>query len=55
MKNLKYNRLLVMSDTLKAGTFVPPTAIEIDHVEQIGSEKFGPICHVRKILSESRS
>ncbi|MCV2402060.1 bifunctional proline dehydrogenase/L-glutamate gamma-semialdehyde dehydrogenase PutA [Marinomonas sp. C2222] len=28
------------------GTFVPPTAFEIDNINQISDEKFGPILHV---------
>jgi len=30
----------------KRGTFVPPTAIEISNIDQIGREQFGPIIHV---------
>jgi RHH-type proline utilization regulon transcriptional repressor/proline dehydrogenase/delta 1-pyrroline-5-carboxylate dehydrogenase len=28
------------------GTFVPPTAFEIDSIEQLGREQFGPIMHL---------
>ncbi|MFM6852557.1 MAG: L-glutamate gamma-semialdehyde dehydrogenase, partial [Sphingopyxis sp.] len=28
------------------GTFIPPTIIEIDHIDQIGAEVFGPVLHV---------
>ena len=31
---------------LEHGTFVPPTLIEIDHVEELGREVFGPVLHV---------
>lgn len=31
---------------LRKGSFVPPTAIEISNIDQIGREQFGPIIHV---------
>lgn len=31
---------------LASGTFVAPTAMEIDDISQLEREKFGPICHV---------
>lgn len=34
------------NDGLEAGTFVPPTLIEIDHISQLTREVFGPVLHV---------
>jgi len=32
--------------TLPIGTYVPPTLIEIDHIDQLEREVFGPVLHV---------
>lgn len=42
-------RLIAQSplpDNAEQGYFVPPTAIEIDRIAQIGREQFGPIVHL---------
>ncbi|WP_141055389.1 bifunctional proline dehydrogenase/L-glutamate gamma-semialdehyde dehydrogenase PutA [Tepidiphilus succinatimandens] len=36
-----------------AGTFVAPTVIEIDRIEAIGGERFGPILHVKRFRAEA--
>jgi RHH-type proline utilization regulon transcriptional repressor/proline dehydrogenase/delta 1-pyrroline-5-carboxylate dehydrogenase len=36
-----------------AGTFVAPTVIEIDRIEAIGGEHFGPILHVKRFRAEA--
>ncbi|WP_037989442.1 bifunctional proline dehydrogenase/L-glutamate gamma-semialdehyde dehydrogenase PutA [Tepidiphilus margaritifer] len=36
-----------------AGTFVAPTMIEIDRIEDIGGEHFGPILHVKRFRAEA--
>ena len=33
-------------DSLPAGTYVPPTLIEIDHIAQLEREVFGPVLHI---------
>ncbi|MBV1787418.1 bifunctional proline dehydrogenase/L-glutamate gamma-semialdehyde dehydrogenase PutA [Marinobacterium sp. D7] len=35
-----------LPNNAKRGTFVPPTLIEVDRIDQIGREQFGPIIHV---------
>jgi len=35
-----------LPDLANKGTFVPPTAFEIDSIDQLTDEKFGPILHV---------
>ncbi|AEF56519.1 bifunctional proline dehydrogenase/L-glutamate gamma-semialdehyde dehydrogenase PutA [Marinomonas posidonica] len=35
-----------LPDLTNKGTFVPPTAFEIDSIDQLTDEKFGPILHV---------
>jgi len=35
------------------GTFVAPTVIEIDRIESIGGERFGPILHVKRFRAEA--
>ncbi|MBR9885577.1 MAG: aldehyde dehydrogenase family protein, partial [Oceanospirillales bacterium] len=35
-----------LSGCTKRGMYVPPTAIEISRIDQIGREQFGPIIHV---------
>ena len=35
-----------LPENLEAGTFVPPTLIELDHVGQLDKEIFGPVLHV---------
>lgn len=35
------------------GTFVAPTVIEIDRIEAIGGERFGPILHVKRFRAEA--
>ena len=35
-----------LHDDAEQGTFVPPTAFEIDSIERLGREQFGPIMHL---------
>ncbi|WP_321854261.1 aldehyde dehydrogenase family protein, partial [Paraburkholderia tropica] len=35
-----------MADSCGAGTFVPPTLIEIDSLDELKREVFGPVLHV---------
>ncbi len=35
-----------LADVEQHGSFIPPTLIEIDRIEQIGREVFGPVLHV---------
>ncbi len=37
---------LAMPEPCRAGTYVTPAAFEIDHIDKIGGEVFGPILHV---------
>lgn len=36
----------VLPDFAERGTFIPPTAFEIDSIDRLTDEKFGPIMHV---------
>jgi RHH-type proline utilization regulon transcriptional repressor/proline dehydrogenase/delta 1-pyrroline-5-carboxylate dehydrogenase len=48
-KMLTNNRLvgqITLSENCEKGDFVPPTAIEIDSIDQLENEQFGPILHV---------
>ncbi len=40
-------------DVLKSGTFMPPTLIEIDSIEQLEREVFGPVLHVYRYKAEA--
>ncbi|GAA5216926.1 bifunctional proline dehydrogenase/L-glutamate gamma-semialdehyde dehydrogenase PutA [Corallincola platygyrae] len=35
-----------MQDETKLGSYVPPTALEIDHINWLSQEQFGPILHI---------
>ncbi|MGF1764649.1 bifunctional proline dehydrogenase/L-glutamate gamma-semialdehyde dehydrogenase PutA [Aliivibrio kagoshimensis] len=37
---------IALSNSCEEGDFVPPTAIEIDSIDQLENEQFGPILHV---------
>ncbi len=41
-----------MSDQTRNGSFVQPTAIEIDNIGQLSKEHFGPILHVIRFQAE---
>ena len=41
-----------MPDYTQGGTFVAPTAIEIDSISQLVKENFGPILHVIRYKTE---
>ena len=47
------------ADAMAAGTFVPPTLIELDRVSELGREVFGPVLHVvrfaRRELGQARA
>ncbi|MCK9514643.1 MAG: bifunctional proline dehydrogenase/L-glutamate gamma-semialdehyde dehydrogenase PutA [Ottowia sp.] len=40
-----------LTEAAKAGTFVAPQAFELDSIEQLGDEQFGPILHVLRFRS----
>ncbi|MFZ5487710.1 MAG: bifunctional proline dehydrogenase/L-glutamate gamma-semialdehyde dehydrogenase PutA [Pseudomonadota bacterium] len=44
---------LVPPPACAAGTFVAPTVIEINSIESIGGERFGPILHVKRFRTEA--
>lgn len=41
-----------LPDACAAGTFVPPTLIEIDRIDQLPGEIFGPVVHVLRYASD---
>lgn len=55
---LRQQGCMVHQDTLSpevaaAGTFVPPTLIEIPHLSALQREVFGPVCHVLRYRREA--
>lgn len=50
IENMKQTQRIVielpLSEVCQRGDFVPPTAIEIDNIQALKEEKFGPILHI---------
>ena len=44
---------VTLPETCRAGTFVAPTLIELDHIDQLEREIFGPVLHVVRYRSET--
>jgi RHH-type proline utilization regulon transcriptional repressor/proline dehydrogenase/delta 1-pyrroline-5-carboxylate dehydrogenase len=44
---------LILPDHCRHGTFVAPTLIEIDRIEQIEGEVFGPVLHIARYRPEA--
>ena len=42
----KWMHQVTLKDACKKGTFFPPTAVEIAHINQLKKEVFGPILHI---------
>lgn len=43
---------ITLSDSCEKGDFVPPTAIEIDSIDQLENEQFGPILHIVRFSAD---
>lgn len=43
---------ITLSDSCDKGDFVPPTAIEIDSIDQLENEQFGPILHIVRFSAD---